>query len=581
VVPDLFEPQPDPLVGRTLDGRYEVLGRLGVGGVGIVYRGRQAQLGRLVAIKVLHRETAASPEWRRRFEREARALSELAHPNVVPVTDSGVDRGVPYLVMELLQGKTLADLIAEGPLPLGRALDIVRQILRGLAFAHGKAIVHRDLKPSNVFLQALPDQADHVRLLDFGMAKFLEGAHSQTMAESLTRVGVVFGTPAYMSPEQIKAGPVDARSDVYAAGVLLFELVAGRRPFVADSQEGYVTAHLTLPVPSLAKTRPQLGATASWFQPLVERAMAKKPSARFKDAGALLAALEAVVAKLPPSALEARRRDTRKTPTRRRWRRAVIPVVLAGGIAGAAILLRHDGTRPIETAELPAAPPPKPALPAPKPALPPPPLKPAVPPPAPPPAPPPPPVVAEAKEPPPAKPEPPPAEAPPPAEKPAPPETHAQPEHELQPGTGARDPWREPVPRALRPIRDRIAHGAHISQRGLKPVYDFAHQNPADPRPWLLLGRAYAQLDWLSDAVERYVHAYQIDSSSRGDPQMLADLIKAAAHPAAGRAGARAIRDIYGAAAIPALDRELQRRAGDRDREASARLARLRDALPR
>ena len=134
-----------------------MLARLGEGGAGIVYKGRQTKLGRFVAIKVLHQDAAAIPEWRRRFEREARALSALAHPNVVPVTDSGFDGGVPYLVMELLQGKTLADLIKEGPLPLWRALDIMRQTLRGLAFAHGKGIVHRDLKPANVFLQALPD----------------------------------------------------------------------------------------------------------------------------------------------------------------------------------------------------------------------------------------------------------------------------------------------------------------------------------------------------------------------------------------------------------------------------------------
>ena len=194
------DPQTDPLVGRTLDGRYEVLGRLGEGGVGVVYRGRQTHLGRFVAIKVLHQDAAGIPEWRRRFEREARALSALAHPNVVPVTDFGIDGGVPFLVMELLQGKTLQDLIKEGPLPLGRTLDIFRQTLRGLAFAHSKGIVHRDLKPANVFLQELPDQADHVRLLDFGMAKFLEGSGSRTVPENLTRAGIVFGTPAYMSP---------------------------------------------------------------------------------------------------------------------------------------------------------------------------------------------------------------------------------------------------------------------------------------------------------------------------------------------------------------------------------------------
>ena len=264
------EPQSDPLIGRKLDGRYTVLARLGQGGMGVVYRGRQAHLGRFVAIKVLNEDAAAVPEWRRRFEREAKALSALAHPNVVPVTDFGIDRGVPFLVLELLQGKTLADLIKEGPLPLWRALDISRQLLRGLAFAHGKGIVHRDLKPANVFLQELPDQADHVRLLDFGMVKFLAGSGSRTVPDShhLTRTGVMLGTPAYMSPEQVTGSPADARSDVYAAGAVLFELLAGRRPFVADTHEGCVGAHLTKPVPSLAKVRPGIART-TLFQALI------------------------------------------------------------------------------------------------------------------------------------------------------------------------------------------------------------------------------------------------------------------------------------------------------------------------
>ena len=228
---DLFPPAsvPDPFIGRTLNGRYEVLARLGVGGVGVVYRGRHIQLDRLVAIKVLQQSAAESPEWRRRFEREARVLSALAHPNIVPITDFGIDGDVPYLVMELLEGKTLADLINEGPVSLARALDIVRQTLRGLAFAHDQAIAHRDLKPANIFLQALPDQTDHVRLLDFGTAKFLEGASSRSPAENLSLGGVVFGTPSYMAPEQAKAERVDARADIYAAGVILFELLAGGR----------------------------------------------------------------------------------------------------------------------------------------------------------------------------------------------------------------------------------------------------------------------------------------------------------------------------------------------------------------
>jgi cytochrome c-type biogenesis protein CcmH/NrfG len=164
-----------------------------------------------------------------------------------------------------------------------------------------------------------------------------------------------------------------------------------------------------------------------------------------------------------------------------------------------------------------------------------------------------------------------------PAEQPEQPE---QPEQQRKKSrSSARNPWRAPVPRALRPIRDRIERGAHMSQRALAPVYEFAHANPGDPRPWLLLGHAYADLDWYSDSVDRYVRADRVDSTCRGDPQMLADLLKAAAHPVAARAAARAVRDIYGAEAIPAVDKAMKSSAGDRD--VAARLARLRESLPR
>ena len=358
----------DPLIGRKLDGRYEVLERLGEGGAGVVYRGRQAHLGRFVAIKVLHQDTASSTEWRRRFQREAIALSVLAHPNVVPVTDFGVDHGVPFLVMELLEGQTLGALIKEGPLPLWRALEIARQTLRVLAFSHMKGVVHGDLKPTNVFLQALPDQADHVRLLDFGMAKFVEGSSSRAPAE-LTRARVMIGTPAYMSPEQVKGAPTDETTDVYAAGLLLFELLAGRRPFVADSPEGYLAAHLMAPVPSLAQLRPGL-ARASLFQAVVEQAMAKKPAERFKDAYAMAVALEDVVARLPAAVVSGGRAEARRKPMPRArsaapsgsrfWPRVMLLVTLAVGIVAVEEYLRHEGAKQAKTTGVPAAQPPKP-----------------------------------------------------------------------------------------------------------------------------------------------------------------------------------------------------------------------------
>jgi serine/threonine-protein kinase len=538
----------DPLIGRKLDGRYEVLERLGEGGAGVVYRGRQAHLGRFVAIKVLHQGTASSAEWRRRFQREGIALSVLAHPNVVPVTDFGVDHGVAFLVMELLEGQTVGDLIKKGPLPLWRALEIARQTLRVLAFSHIKGVVHCDLKPSNVFLQALPDQADHVRLLDFGMAKFLEDPSSREDSD-LVRAGLRLGTPAYMSPEQVKGTPPDARTDVYAAGLLLFELLAGRKPFVADSAEGYLTAHLTAPVPSLAKVRRGL-ARASLFQAVVARAMAKNPAERFDDAYGMAVALEGVVARLPAAVVsggraEAQRKALPRAPSAapsgsRWWPPVMLLVILGGGVAAVEEYLRHEPAKQPKPTTLQAAQPPKAALPPPSPE--------------------------------------PPTSAPVKVQAPADPEPPAQPDNDAKAALGTRDPWQEPVPRPLQAIRDRIKRGVHPSPRALAPAYAFARKNPDDPRPWLLLGAAYAQADWFSDSVDRYLRAYQVDPTCRADPQMLADLFKAAAHPVAGRRAARAIGDIYGAEAIPALEQALEHRRGDR--EATARLTRLRESLP-
>jgi serine/threonine protein kinase len=573
---DLFPPAsvPDPFIGRTLGGRYEVLARLGVGGVGMVYQGRQVPLDRLVAIKVLQQSAAASPEWRRRFEREARALSALSHPNIVPITDFGIDGDVPYLVMELLEGRTLEDLINEEPVSPARALDIVGQTLRGLAFAHRQGIVHRDLKPANIFLQALPDHADHVRLLDFGTAKFLESASAPGMAENLSRVGVVFGTPAYMSPEQAKAERVDTRSDIYAAGVILFQLLAGRPPYVADTPEGVMQAHVSEPVPSLAELRPDLS-IARFVQPVINRAMAKKPAGRYPQALWMLSALEAcgdgsrvaatsaelapmpTLKDLPPvrSPRPAREPPTLKNlprvasargpraPRAYPWRPAIALVGLAAAVTtGATFLRRHRGPL-VETAKPLAAP-----APAPDPQTTP----------------------------------TPPAHAPPPQQQPPPvtaaaARTQTKPASGVAPGRRARDPWQEAVPEALQPIRHKLEGGVRLNEGALGPAYAFARQNPDDPRPWLLIAHSYAQLGWVSNSVERYQRAYRADPTCRGDPQMLEDLLNAVTHRVAGRDAARAIRDMYGAEALPALEKAIARGAGDRD--GNDRLDHLRDSL--
>jgi eukaryotic-like serine/threonine-protein kinase len=518
----------DPLIGRILDGRYEVLERLGTGAEGVVYRGKQVQLGRFVAIKML--QPAAQPEVRKRFQREAKALSELAHPNIVGVTDSGIDGDVPYLVMELLEGKTLADLLAEGPLPFARSLGIAQQLLRGLSFAHGKGIVHRDLTPAHVFLQELPDHQDHVRLFDFGVAKFLDTRRSSTLVGDLTRIGVVVGTPAYMSPEQAREEAVDARTDVYAAGVVLFELFGGRPPFAARTRDEMQRAHATEPVPSLAEARPDLP-VAPLLQPIIERAMFKNRAGRFPDAASMLTTLEAIaaVSRVANSATPVSRRASPEVERRRfgrlwrawsvitgSWKSVVTVVSVAAGLSSVITFVRRDIVKSSAGATASLSFPAAAGRGSPRPG-------------------------------------------------------------ELAPRPAPRDPWRDPAPGALQPIRDKLNHQARLSETALRPVYTFARQNPGDARPWLLVAGAYAQLDWWSDSVDRYLRAYRLDASCRGDPRMLADLLKAVAHPVAGRSAARAVHAIYGADALPAIGEERQRHAGDRD--AIARLDHLADEL--
>jgi serine/threonine-protein kinase len=274
----------DPLCGQVLDGRYRIERRLGAGGMGAVYVGRQQAVDRAVAVKVLPAALGSDEEAVRRFLQEARASSALAHPNIVTIHDFGQTAdGLLYLVMELVPGETLTRVLARsGALPAARAAEIGRQILDALEEAHGRGIVHRDLKSDNVMVCSRAGNADLVKVLDFGLAR-VAGSSS-----GMTRTGAVLGTPSYMSPEQAHGDRTDHRTDLYSLGVILYELLAGRLPFEAELPLAVLIKHMH-------EAPPPLEGVPSVVAAVVLRALAKSPAERFASAAEMNAALAAAV----------------------------------------------------------------------------------------------------------------------------------------------------------------------------------------------------------------------------------------------------------------------------------------------
>jgi serine/threonine-protein kinase len=285
----------DAMIGRTLPGGFVILELIGVGGMGRVYRSEQTNLGRTVAVKIVHPHLVGEENAVARFITEARAASRLNHPNSVAVIDFGkTNDGQLYLVMEYLRGKDLARVAyEEGPLPFRRVVDVLKQVLAALSEAHHLEIIHRDLKPENIILEPVRGGGDFVKVVDFGLAKM----QIEKAGPSITSPGIVCGTPEYMSPEQGRGDTLDARSDLYAVGVVLYQLLTGKLPFEADSPTQVVLMHLSKPPPDPAVVAPERHIPA----PLIEvclRALSKEANARYATADAFSQALSEAMAQI-------------------------------------------------------------------------------------------------------------------------------------------------------------------------------------------------------------------------------------------------------------------------------------------
>lgn len=294
----------DLLVDTVIGERYRVLGRIGEGGMGTVFRVEHMHMKKVLALKLLRSEYSRVPDAARRFEREAQSASRLSHPNIIAMTDFGHGaEGELFLVMEFVAGETLSDVLArEGRLAPTRACHIASQMLSALAHAHEQGIIHRDLKPANVMLvkDADPGKPETVKILDFGIAKMVAApgcgpeqgqGQGQGNDEPLTRGLMIFGTPSYMSPEQAAGEEVDGRADLYSCGIMLYEMLAGRRPFLSDDLVKVMAMQITAPPPRLSEIAPEAHISAD-LEAVVMRALAKDRNQRFANAAEFRHALD-------------------------------------------------------------------------------------------------------------------------------------------------------------------------------------------------------------------------------------------------------------------------------------------------
>lgn len=290
-----------PKIGDIVAGKYEVERVIGEGGMGAVFAAMHKLTGRRVALKWMLPELARDADAVQRFMREAQAAGRINHPNVVDVYDVGQHDDSFFLVMEFLQGEPLTAALDRRDLSIGEVIDLLLPAMRGVAAAHRGGVVHRDLKPDNVFLARSADGKRTVKILDYGLAKFLSPGDDPVKGVALTMTGMMMGTPLYMPPEQASGKKVDVRVDVYAAGCVLFEMWSGQPPYLGETHGEILRGHMLSPVPKLGELRSDAIVTPA-LQALFDKAMAKQPEQRFADAEQMLAALEA----LPKPVLRAR-----------------------------------------------------------------------------------------------------------------------------------------------------------------------------------------------------------------------------------------------------------------------------------
>ena len=313
------------LTSGTKLGPYEIHSSIGAGGMGEVYRARDARLNRDVAIKILPESFSADADRLQRFALECRAAAALNHPNILSIFDIGDVQGAPYVVSELLEGETLRDRLRDGPLSSRKAIDYSRQIASGLAAAHEKGIVHRDLKPENLFIT----NDGRAKILDFGLAKLTRpeadisgDAPTQQIA---TDAGTVMGTVGYMAPEQVRGKPADPRSDIFAFGAILYEMLSGKRAFHGDSAVDTMSAILKEDPPDLTETN---GKVSPALERIVRHCLEKNPAERFQSARDLAFNLEALTDISTSTRGGVRALQMEEEPAKRRWLLPVLGVLL-------------------------------------------------------------------------------------------------------------------------------------------------------------------------------------------------------------------------------------------------------------